>query len=115
MSETVDTQSDVSLRAARALSHKLFGGARYRIEIGAAIGEQDVGIVNAAELGATLPIVRQSIDQELKKLESVGLLTRPKQPKGREVFLTREDSAYWTWCIEARDQAVAMMERQERY
>ncbi len=57
MTSNVDHEPDVSLRAVRALSKALFGGAKYRIEIGAAISKTEV--VNTAELSERLGIARQ--------------------------------------------------------
>ena len=113
--ETVERKPDAALRAARALSKAVFGGAGYRVEIGAAVGEQEYKAVNAADLAEQLGLARQSVNQELKVLERAGLLTRPDQLEGRKVFLVREKSSYWEWCIEARANAIEMLERQERY
>jgi predicted transcriptional regulator len=115
MSETVDTEPDVSLRATRALSKSLFGGATYRIEIGAAIADGD-GIVNTAGLADELNLVRQSVNQELKILETIGLLERREQADGgRKVFLMRNVSTYWKWCREAQENAVEMLGRKEPF
>lgn len=113
MSEKIAAESDVSIRAARFVSRAVFGGATYRIEIGAAIADRD--IVNTAELAEDLGIVRQSVNKELQILESVGLLTRPPRGEGRKVFLMKEPSAYWEWCKEAMTNAREMLDRRESY
>lgn len=97
---------DISVLATRAFSKALFGGAQYRLEIGAAISGKPM--VNTAELADELGISRQSINQELRMLEGVGLLTRAEKggDGGRKVYLMKMTSAYWDFCIEATEDAV---------
>lgn len=104
--------SDPTQRASRALSKLLFGGATYRLEIGAAIAATP--IVNTAELSRALSVVRQSVNQELRILERAGLLIRAPG-SGREVYLWRQESRYWAWCEEAHANAARMLERMPRF
>jgi hypothetical protein len=86
----------------RAMSRALFGGAQYRLEVGAAIAMSD-GLVCIKELADLLgdPPGTGSVNTELKVLEKAGLLTRaPKEPGTRRVYLLREESQYWTFCLE---------------
>ena len=93
----------------RALSRQLFGGAQYRIEVGAAVAERP--LANTTEIAADLGIARQSVNHELQVLEQAGLLSRTPIAAGRKVFLVREDSHYWAMCLEARAQAHKMLNR----
>lgn len=95
-------------KAARDRSRALFGGAQYRVEIGAAIADGD-GITCITDLAEQLaaeltdPPGTASVNSELKVLEAAGLLVRAPKSKGeRRVFLTRQPSAYWRLCQELR-------------
>jgi hypothetical protein len=92
------------LTPVRGLSAKLFGGAQYRAEVGAAIGESD-GDVCVTALVSLLgdPPGKSSVDKECKVLESVGLLTRRRE--GRFVYLTPQRSLYWALCRELAQRA----------
>ena len=89
----------------RARSRALFGGAQYRLEVGAAIADGDgiVCLTDLAEHFAGTPGLA-SVNGELKVLEAAGLLTRAPKARGeRRVFLTRQPSSYWQFCQEFRD------------
>jgi predicted transcriptional regulator len=91
---------DISVSAIRSFSKVLFGGGRYRVEIGAAIHEK--GIVNTSELADQLDLPKQTVNQELRLLERIGLLLRDEtDDSSRKVFLRRQDSIYWAFCAEA--------------
>jgi hypothetical protein len=94
----------IDLTATRELSHTLFGGAQYRIEVGAAIAESD-GIVCAVDLVKLLgdPPGKSSVNAELKMLERANLLTRPNVRTERRIHLLRQDSPWWSLCLELRD------------
>jgi hypothetical protein len=96
---------DTARQRIRERSRALFGGAQYRLEVGAAIAEGD-GIVCIKDLADELgdPPGKGSVNAELKVLEHAGLLNRtPRTPGERRVYLMRQRSAYWTFCKEARD------------
>jgi hypothetical protein len=83
-------------------SRGLFGGARYRLEIGAAIADGD-GVVCNKELAVDLgdPPGTSSVGTELKILERAGLLTRLPGEKGeRHVCLMPRPSSYSVCCQE---------------
>jgi predicted transcriptional regulator len=110
MTPNLDSAPDVSVLATRAFSKMLFGGAQYRIEIGAAI--QQSALVNTAELADELGLARQSVNQELRVLERVGLLVRTEKAgdsSSRKVFLMKESSAYWDFCVEAASTATGRL------
>jgi hypothetical protein len=90
---------EVDMSETRRLSHELFGGAQYRIEVGAAIAESD-GTVCMADLVKQLgdPPGKSSVNAELKVLERAGLLTRPAERHERRIELVREESPYWEMC-----------------
>src|SRR4051812_2146007 len=93
-----------TFEAARQRSRALFGGAQYRVEIGAAIADGD-GITCISDLAAELgdPPGIASVNAELKVLERAGLLVRAPKTKGeRRVFLIRQPSSYWALCQELR-------------
>jgi DNA-binding IclR family transcriptional regulator len=94
----------------------LFGGAQYRVEIGAAIADRGF-VANTAELAAELGINRQSVHQELTLLERVGLLVRAPRAgdSERKVYFTAQPSSHWGTCLEARADAARMLERMPRY
>ena len=95
----------IDLTATRVLSHRLFGGARYRVEIGAAIAESD-GIVCMVDLIKLLgdPPGKSSVNAELKVLERANLLARASISAGeRRIHLLRQDSSYWQACLELRN------------
>src|SRR5688572_12622972 len=92
----------------RERSRALFGGAQYRLEVGAAIADGD-GIVCIKDLAAQLgdPPGTGSVNTELKVLERSGLLGRVARERGeRRVYLLRKESSYWKFCQEARDDAL---------
>jgi DNA-binding transcriptional ArsR family regulator len=101
MTKNIDHAADVSVLATRAFSKALFGGAQYRVEIGAAIGQAP--LVNTAELSEALGLARQSVNQELRILEGIGLLIRTERSgdSGRKVYLMKQNSDYWAFCAEA--------------
>src|SRR5436190_1591565 len=94
----------IDLTATRELSRTLFGGAQYRIEVGAAIAESD-GIVCMVDLVSLLgdPPGKSSVNAELKVLERAKLLARPNIKRDRRIDLLRQDSSYWGMCLEFRD------------
>lgn len=105
MSKTDD--DELYLASLRLRSRTLFGGANYRLEVGAAIADGD-GIVCIKDLAAELgdPPGRGSVNTELKILERACLLIRgPSEPGNRRVFLLRQPSTYWQVCQEMRDAA----------
>jgi DNA-binding MarR family transcriptional regulator len=102
----------------RALSKTVFGGAQYRVEIGATIAERgDFNAFDAGELSEKTGISKQSISHELRMLEEAGLIERvpPAKDSPRKVFYTRTASAYWAWCQEAAKDAVEMLRRKAPY
>jgi biotin operon repressor len=103
MTPNVNHVPDVTLRASRAYSRLLFGGARYRVEIGVAIRARPV--VNTAELADELGLSRQSVNQELRLLERCGLLCRVDGDSARKVYLIPQPSLYWDFCEEAAEAA----------
>ena len=102
------TRADTKLQHLRNRSRALFGGAQYRLEIGAAIADGD-GLVCIKDLAEELgdPPGTGSVNTELKVLERAGLLTRTPRIGGeRRVYLVREPSTYWTLCREMRDGTI---------
>ncbi|HTA13866.1 MAG TPA: helix-turn-helix domain-containing protein [Solirubrobacteraceae bacterium] len=102
----------------RALSKAVFGGAQYRVEIGAAIADLDeFKDINASALAKQTGISKQSVGHELRLLESAGLIVRTAaaEDSARKVYFTRSESAYWDWCREARTNATAMLARKAPY
>jgi len=85
--------------AIRRLSSTLFGGAQYRLEVGAAITSGE--LVTIKDLADILgdPPGRASVNTELKVLERAGLLVRhPKVGSDRRVFLSPIECSYWRTC-----------------
>jgi predicted transcriptional regulator len=110
-------QSPDAIDAVRILSRLLFGGGQYRLEIGAAIaraGEQ--AAINTSVLAEELELNRQSVNQELRLLEQLGLLRRlPNFDSGRKVYFIREPAPYWDFCEEIQRDAGQMLARGRRY
>lgn len=108
--------SALDLAKMRALSRTLFGGAQYRIEVGAAVADAG-GMVCIVELVETLG--RQpgqaSVNAELKVLERAGLLVRAEKQQGeRRVYLIPQPSPYWEMCRTMRDQTARTRSRRSR-
>jgi hypothetical protein len=103
------------LTATRELSRTLFGGAQYRIEVGAAIAESD-GILCMVDLVKLLgdPPGKSSVNAELKVLERANLLARPDVRRERRVHLIRQNNLYWNMCRELRDTTAVKRARQGR-
>jgi hypothetical protein len=95
---------DIDLTRTRELSRHLFGGANYRVEVGAAIAESD-GLICMVDLVRQLgdPPGKSSVNAELKVLEKAGLLGRPDERRGGRIYLLREDSPFWEMCRQLRD------------
>jgi len=90
----------------RSLSRLLFGGAQYRLEVGAALTVGD--LVTIKDLAERLgdPPGKASVNTELKLLEKAGLLQRlPDVGSDRRVFLRPEPSSYWETCRELIEYA----------
>jgi hypothetical protein len=106
---------DIDLIATRELSHILFGGAQYRIEVGAAIAESD-GIVCLVDLVRSLgdPPGKSSVNTELKVLERANLLARPNTRTDRRVHLVRQESPWWEMCLGLRDATAKNAQRRKR-
>jgi hypothetical protein len=103
-------RQDAKRQRLRERSRALFGGAQYRLEVGAAIGDSD-GIVCIKDLAKVLgdPPGTGSVNTELKVLERSGLLNRVERERGeRRVYLLRAESDYWKFCREARDAAMGV-------
>ncbi|MDP9286161.1 MAG: helix-turn-helix domain-containing protein [Actinomycetota bacterium] len=101
-------KQDARRQRLRERSRVLFGGAQYRLEVGAAIADGD-GIVCIKDLAEELgdPPGTGSVNAELKVLERAGLLARVDRERGeRRVLLLRQGSGYWKFCQEARDVAL---------
>jgi hypothetical protein len=85
----------------RDLSKTLFGGAQYRLEVGAALTAGEV--ISIKDLAVRLgdPPGTASVNTELKMLEKAGLLERlPQVGSDRRVFLQPRASSYWDTCRE---------------
>ena len=94
----------------RVRSRALFGGAQYRLEVGAAIADGD-GVVCIKDLAELLgdPPGTGSVNTELKILERAGLLVRAPRERGeRRVYLLRQPSSFWRLCQEFRDEHAAI-------
>lgn len=90
----------------RELSRSLFGGAQYRLELGAAISQGD--LVTIKDLAERLgdPPGTSSVNTELKVLEAAGLLQRVARiGSDRRVFLQAKQSSYWSTCRELVEYA----------
>ena len=109
----VEVPPDSKTKAAREISRLIFGGAHYRVEVGAAILDAK-GIANTSELAAALRLSRQSVNQELGLLERAGLLTR-SDGEGRKVYLRANPSPYWELCAQLRDEGRQMLLRNRRF
>jgi hypothetical protein len=101
-----EADDTLDLAETRGLSRTLFGGAQYRIEVGAAVADAG-GMVCIVDLVETLG--RQpgqaSVNAELKVLERAGLLVRAEKQQGeRRVYLIPQPSPYWEMCRAMRDQ-----------
>jgi hypothetical protein len=99
----------------RYRSRALFGGAQYRLEIGAAIARGD-GVVCIKDLTDELAEAypdapgRGSVNAELKVLERVELLVRgPRERSERRVYLLRQPSEYWAFCAEMCEGVVTSL------
>jgi len=104
------SNQDARRESLRDRSRALFGGAQYRLEVGAAIADSD-GIVCIKDLAEMLgdPPGTGSVNTELKVLERSGLLQRARRERGeRRVYLLRCESGYWKFCQEARDAALGV-------
>lgn len=99
--------------ATRALSRRLYGGAQYRIEVGAALARSR--LASTIDIAEQLEIPRQTVHQELRALEQAGLVSRTPLDAGRKVFYVAHDSSYWEWCAEAQAHAKEMIERAPRF
>lgn len=95
----------------RNFSRILFGGAQYRLEVGAALDSEE--LTNIKDLAERLgdPPGTASVNTELKQLEKAGLLERlPRVGSDRRVYLRPVPSAYWQTCRElvefARTKAI---------
>jgi hypothetical protein len=102
----------LAIQRVRDLSRILFGGAQYRLEIGAAIANGD-GMVCIKDLADELAAAyidapgNASVNTELKVLERAGLLSRAPRERGeRRVYLLRQEGGYWDTCRELRDRAI---------
>jgi hypothetical protein len=106
---------DIDLTVTRKLSHTLFGGAQYRIEVGAAIAESD-GIICAVDLVKLLgdPPGKSSVNVELKVLERAKLLARPNVRTDRRIHLVRQESPWWDMCRGLRDATAKKRGRRRR-
>lgn len=90
----------------RDLSRILFGGAQYRLEVGAALASEELTSIKdlAERLGD--PPGTPSVNTELKRLEEAGLLIRlPRVGSDRRVHLRARTSSYWDTCRELADFA----------
>jgi hypothetical protein len=108
----VTLADNTDLSGARELSQSLFGGARYRIEVGAAIAESD-GLVCIVDLARRLgdPPGKGSVNTELKVFERAGLLTRPDKRRGGRVWLLRQKSPFWDMCLKLRNDTASAQGR----
>ena len=106
----------LDLTRTRELSRTLFGGAQYRIEVGAAIAGTH-GMVCIVDLVGTLgqPPSQASVNAELKVLERAGLLSRAEKRQGeRRVYLIPQRSPYWELCRTLRDQTSRRQKKSSR-
>jgi DNA-binding MarR family transcriptional regulator len=99
----------------RDLSRILFGGAQYRLEVGAALSSEEV--TNIKDLAERLgdPPGTASVNTELKRLEEAGLLQRlPRVGSDRRVHLRVRTSSYWETCRELIELVQAGVPQQRR-
>jgi predicted transcriptional regulator len=102
-----------NIAAVRKLSGLVFGGAEHRVEIAAEIAQRDL-IANTTELADALELHRQTVNNELRKLESAGLLHRT-DAQGPKVFFVGAKSGFWDLCRELRDNATQILDSVPRY
>jgi len=96
----------------RNLSRILFGGAQYRLEVGAALNTG--GLTSIKDLAELLgdPPGTASVNTELKQLEKAGLLERlPHVGSERRVHLRPVSSTYWQTCRDLVELAHAQASR----
>lgn len=108
--DTVSRRPDVSSVTVREISKNLFGGGRYRIEIGAAISDAN-GIANVSDLADQLGVSRQTVSNELAILRHAGLLSELGPRRERRAYFRAHDSPYWQFCVRCRADAAEMILR----
>lgn len=81
------------------LSGILFGGAQYRLEVGAALSTGELTSIKGLVELLGDPPGAASVNTELKQLEKAGLLERlPRVGSERRVHLRSTSSTYWLKC-----------------
>jgi hypothetical protein len=61
-----------------------------------------------------LDLKAQTVNNELRKLESAGMLHRT-DPEGRKVFLIGTKSGFWDLCQELESNAKTLLDNVRRY
>jgi DNA-binding MarR family transcriptional regulator len=83
----------------RALSQAAFG-QRYRLELMLAVADSTDGIVCLTDLARTIDVSISNLQQPLKSLVAVGLLSPLPMTESRRKFYIRNPSSAWQWAAE---------------
>lgn len=88
----------------RALSKSAFG-QRYRLECMLAIARHDDGIVTLSGLAVVVGTSTSNVQEPLKSLVAIGLLSPLDSGDSRSRFYVRNPSPAWDWARELSRQA----------
>lgn len=98
--------SSETLASLRALSQAAFG-QRYRLELMLAVASSADGIVCLTDLARELDVSISNLQQPLKSLVAVGLLSPLPLSESRRKFYIRNESSAWQWAAELAAMAEA--------
>ncbi|MDQ4142361.1 MAG: hypothetical protein M3198_01220 [Actinomycetota bacterium] len=82
----------------REVSKRVLGN-RYRLEVAAAIAEQEPGVFHARLLADKLRLPDTKVRDELVKFTEAGLVQQLPKIRGQQDY-RREDSVYWSFALE---------------
>jgi hypothetical protein len=91
--------SEDRLTRLRELSQAAFG-QRYRLELMLAVADSSDGIVCLTDLARALEVTVSNLQQPLKALVAVGLLSPLPRSDSRRKFYIRNPSSAWQWAAE---------------
>lgn len=106
-------QDDIDMKALRARSSRIFGGAEFRAEIGLVVGRSET--VCKSELGRALvrvlddPPSPTTINNEIDLLIDARLLEAdaPHPRNGKKHWKPVKPCAYWDFCAELAERSRA--------
>ena len=98
--------TDTIVAELRAMSRAAFGQS-YRLEVMLAVADAEDGLVNLTDLARTLDLPTSNVQNPLKSLVTLALISEAPSGDSKRKHYLRNPSHAWDWAREMRAAAQA--------